>query len=159
MINFYQNFSAAVAKLAEDKTRFDLVVPNGQDFREKNYAGIFRFRFWRFGTWTEVVIDDRLPTHNGQLIYTSSKDQNEFWGALLEKAFAKWNGSYKAIESGKFNEGSVGLTGGIPETMNLTDFDSDKKLFKILKKAVDEKAFIGTSLKVSKTLRFNHCKL
>ena len=66
MINV-QHFSAAVAKLAEDKTRFDLVVPQGQDFSETNYAGIFRFRFWRFGTWTEVVIDDRLPTHNGQL--------------------------------------------------------------------------------------------
>ena len=61
-------FLAAVANLAENKTLFNRVVPPGQDF-DSDYAGIFRFRFWRFGEWVEVVIDDRLPTRNGRLIY------------------------------------------------------------------------------------------
>ena len=145
------HFTAAVAQLAEDKTHFNQVIPKGQDFDGDDYAGMFRFRFWKFGTWIEVVIDDLLPTINNQLIYTKSKERNEFWGALLEKALAKWHGSYRAIESGKFCEGSVSLTGGIPESMHLSDFRSDEKLidlFKILKKAVNNKAFIGTSLKV-----------
>ena len=97
------------------------------------------------------MIDDRLPTFNNQLIYTKSRERNEFWGALLEKALAKWHGSYRAIESGKFCEGSVSLTGGVPESVDVSDFDSDEKLkdlFKILKKAVTNKAFIGASLKV-----------
>ncbi|KAL3842643.1 hypothetical protein ACJMK2_020633 [Sinanodonta woodiana] len=63
-------------------------IPDGQEFDNK-YSGIFHFKFWRFGEWIEVIIDDRLPVCSGQPMFSRGKDSNEFWIPLFEKAYAK----------------------------------------------------------------------
>jgi hypothetical protein len=74
----------------------------------KPHPGIFRFRFYRLGKWIEVVVDDYLPTIDDQLVYAHSKLVNEFWVALMEKAYAKINGSYEALEAGSAGDALVG---------------------------------------------------
>ena len=51
----------------------------------------------------------------------------------------------KEIESGTFTEGSDGVSGEISKVGDVPDFDSDRKLFKVLRKTVNDKAFIGAS--------------
>lgn len=64
-----------------------------------------------------------MPTKNGQLLFGSCIVENEFWLALVEKAYAKLHGSYEALIGGHALEAFVDLTGGIAETIKISPGD------------------------------------
>ncbi|CAH2255655.1 calpain-8 [Pelobates cultripes] len=124
-------FLCSLASLTMNETFLTLVLPLDQSFQD-NYAGIFHFRFFRFGEWVDIVVDDRLPTENNVLYYMKSETVTEFWSPLLEKAYAKFtaqdsqlraNGSYRSLKGGFVEEALVDFTAGFCETFVLNEQD------------------------------------
>ncbi|KAM4714625.1 calpain-5 [Anableps anableps] len=150
---------AAISCLASESSLWKKVIPDHMDQewnpkRPDLYAGIFHFRFWRFGHWVDVVVDDRLPvSQDGVLLFCRSATPREFWSALLEKAYAKLNGCYEALEGGNTAEALIDFTGGVSEPLSLDcealsrHSERRKALFQTLAKVHEHKSLITCSIR------------
>ncbi|XP_041352428.1 calpain-5-like [Gigantopelta aegis] len=150
-------FVAASSCLAEFKEIWHKVIPDakGQEWnaeQPENYQGIFRFNFWRYGEWIEVVIDDFLPTINDKLVFIHSQSLNEFWSALLEKAYAKLFGNYESLDGGELSEALEDFSGGVSDTVDLvgdgvaTNVEERTALYSRLHKDMNRKSLMAASI-------------
>jgi hypothetical protein len=93
--------------------------------------GLYTFKFFKKEGTDEdemiselVSIDDRLPTtSSGYPALLHSKDRDEFWPSLLEKAFAKFKGGYHRLRGGSGISVLKDLIGAVPVRFTCTSGD------------------------------------
>lgn len=135
---------AGAASLSRYPRLFERLVPSDQSFNDNWYAGVFRFHFWHYGEWVEVLVDDRLPTSHGKLVFVQSGRPNEFWAALLEKAYAKFYGNYEAIVGGNNADSLTDFTGGLVECFSMDN--PPVNLSRLLSKATERCSVMSASI-------------
>ncbi|KAL5965477.1 Calpain-9 [Taenia solium] len=165
---------AALASMVTQPRLTMRSIPQGQSFRAEWYAGCFCFRFWQFGAWEEVIIDDRLPVRpGGRPLFIHSSRHTEFWPALLEKAYAnlihfisistnealllcfcRLSGSYEALNVGLIGDAMDDIIGGLTESYCLAPGEDQgmrppPDLDDILIKAFDRRSLITARIKAS----------
>ena len=146
-------FLAAVQSLA----KYDHIINHVLNievntFDHNAYCGAFIFTFWRYGEYRKVLIDDRLPTRNGHLIYLNcvydenDRDKAEFWPCLLEKAYAKLKGGYNNIEGGFASEAFTDMIGSMGTYVKIKDLGfSNTSLFDYINDHIQSGGFISCS--------------
>jgi len=77
--------------------------------------GMYVFRFFKNYKWRYVIIDDRVPCYKRgygepEIVFGKCRSQNEFWVALIEKAYAKIHNCYEALISGFIDDGLADMT-------------------------------------------------
>lgn len=61
-------------------------------------TGMYKIQLFWNNKWTDVIIDDYIPFQQLEketTLSAKSKNNNEMWVALLEKAYVKLHGSYE----------------------------------------------------------------
>lgn len=78
--------------------------------------GFYVLRFFKDSTVIYVIIDDTLPANkkDNNLVFAHCKDNNILWVPIIEKAYAKLHGNYKALIGGFAHYALGDLTGYCP---------------------------------------------
>jgi hypothetical protein len=91
---------------------------------ESTKTGLYVVRLYYQNSTVCMLLDDYLPCDEyGTIRYARMSEPGELWVCILEKAFAKLDGSYDSLEGAKTTCGpSIALTymlGGVPHNVDL----------------------------------------
>ena len=79
------------------------------EYCEQNF---YRLRLCKDGEWQNITVDDMIPCKESSNKPLFSRcNGNELWVIILEKAYAKFFGSYMALKGGMAQESFEDLTG------------------------------------------------
>jgi hypothetical protein len=93
-------------------------------------VGAYCVRLYKTGMWLPIIVDDIFPTlkedkwtnENKGIATAHSKEVKEIWVSLIEKAFAKYYGSYASIERGYVHHALTDMTGCESECLSLNAY-------------------------------------
>jgi len=106
----------------------------------KNYdqaKGIYEMEMWSGGMPTKVVVDDRLPTINNNPQMARQSANGAWWLPILEKAAAKYWGTYERMHGGNGGEAYQQLTGYPQISRNNFRDKTEAEILEIVKTADD----------------------
>lgn len=93
-------------------------------------VGAYCVRLFKGGMWMPIIVDDIFPTlkddkwtnENKGIATAHSKEVKELWVSIIEKAFAKYYGSYAAVEKGYVHHALTDMTGCESECLSLNAY-------------------------------------
>ncbi|KAK7504434.1 hypothetical protein BaRGS_00004300, partial [Batillaria attramentaria] len=142
-------FLATLSTIADKKVLMDKVIPpNSYKLGTPAYDGKFHARFWQFGKWEDVFVDDFLPVVYNDVIWGARNkvDENEMWVSLIEKAFAKYHGSYNAASGGHPGDSYMNLTGGVSENIEHKEVKDNDEFYARIKNAINSGSQVISSV-------------
>ena len=98
-------FIAAMSSLAEEPGRLEAVFQHEDRYEINGISinGIYAFNFWALMFPITITIDDRLPNkidNTGKMMFAKTGRDMSVWAPLIEKAFAKFHGTYEPLWAG-----------------------------------------------------------
>ncbi|RWS06286.1 calpain-5-like isoform X1 [Dinothrombium tinctorium] len=131
---------AAACAIAQDKALVYRIIPKEQ-FHFLH--GAFKVCLWHCGVWYKITIDDKLPTYDNELVFSSSQCGTLFWVPLLEKAFAKFHGNYEKLSAkGSLKDALTSFTAAPTEDICIKPSDDEKDYFRLIAEELDKKSLI-----------------
>ncbi len=108
---------AASGGLGDDSV--DPLIDNLFVSKTRSEVGAYALRLYKNAQWELVIVDDAVPTlseryateTNGGVACSHSLRFAEMWVSLLEKAYAKYYGTYAMLENGYVHHALAALTG------------------------------------------------
>lgn len=101
-----------------DDGKVDALIDKIFITKQTSLTGAYAMRIYKNCQWETVIVDDFFPmladsfktTESAGAAFAHSKDFEELWVPLLEKAFAKYYGGYAALEQGYVHHALKELT-------------------------------------------------
>lgn len=109
-----------------EKRKPDIILGEVEDSINLKCGAVIVY-FFAFGRKTPVLIDTTIPIKNGDCVFCRpSKVDKSAWFCLVEKAYAKLNGSYSNIEGGYISYPIYSLFGYFQKHINFKEWNSKK---------------------------------
>ena len=105
-------FLGIAAAIGEWSDRTKLIFKNSDYSDKASKNGVFEVKMWMYGREVKVVVDDRIfVKSDDRLMFARRDPHGAWWVPILEKAAAKFYGTYENLHFGLAENAIYALTG------------------------------------------------